>query len=97
MDRAGQVLDGDLLAAVGGGFLARGGARGERQGAGGEADLGARHAGGAVVVGAPGVVVVPVGIEGGLRVEGGQGDHDVFGEGGEGEQQSCEEGEGLHG
>lgn len=47
---------------------------GESQLAGSDADVGAVHAGGAIVVGAPGIVVGPVGVECGLRVEGCAGD-----------------------
>lgn len=87
---AAEVVDGDLLAGVGGGGLAFDGLRCECEGSGGgDGDVGAVHAGAAVVrCAAPGVVVGEVLFQGGWGVEDGfwdEGGGGAFGVGGGGE------------
>lgn len=82
VDRAGEVVDVDGLAPRRGGALPGDGLGGEGDGAvAWQGDVRFVHAGGAVVVGAPGVEVVPVGVEVGLGVKGGGGDNGSLGEG----------------
>lgn len=101
MDRAGEVFDFDGLPSRRSGFLAGDGLGGDdyasvtRYG-----DVCLVHTGGAVVVGAPWVEIVPVGVEIGLGIEGGGGDDGALGEGRawgvEEEREEQEEGVGSH-
>lgn len=97
VDRAAEVVDGDLLAAVRRRLLAADLVRREGERAAAELDVVLGHARAAIVVAAPGVEIVPVGIEVGLRVEARLGDDGPHGPDGEhvGHEQRAAEDEGC--